>query len=261
MNNRYLIHKLGFVNFWYYDFEEFLLSDGKLLLRGSNGSGKSVTMQSFIPLLLDGNKSPYRLDPFGTNARTISGYLLDDENTERTGYLYMEFKRRDSDHSITLGMGIKAQQNHPPKSWYFILHDGRRINKDLFLYRDAGQKIPLTKMQLKNELGDANFYTESQRSYMAKVNEYLFGFDDMDSYEELLNLLISIRSPKLSKDFKPTEIYKILTDSLKVLSEDDLRPVSEALENMDSLKDSLEENQAALKATKNIKYHYDKYNQ
>lgn len=261
MNNRYIIHKLGFVNFWYYDFEEFLLSDGKLLLRGSNGSGKSVTMQSFIPLLLDGNKSPYRLDPFGTNARTISGYLLDDENTERTGYLYMEFKRRDSEHFITLGMGIKAQQNQPAKSWYFILHDGRRINKDLFLYRDAGQKIPLTKMQLKNELGDANFYTESQRAYMAKVNEYLFGFDDMDSYEELLNLLISIRSPKLSKDFKPTEIYKILTDSLKVLSEDDLRPVSEALENMDSLKDSLEENQAALKATKNIKYHYDKYNQ
>ena len=102
MNNRYIIHKLGFVNFWYYDFEEFLLSDGKLLLRGSNGSGKSVTMQSFIPLLLDGNKSPYRLDPFGTNARTISGYLLDDENTERTGYLYMEFKRRDSEHFITL---------------------------------------------------------------------------------------------------------------------------------------------------------------
>ncbi|NLB21194.1 MAG: hypothetical protein GX829_10360, partial [Clostridium sp.] len=57
------------------------------------------------------------------------------------------------------------------------------------------------------------------------------------------------------------EIYKILTDSLKVLSEDDLLAVSEAFENMDSLKDGLEQNQAALKATKNIKYHYDKYNQ
>lgn len=260
MNQRYKISKLGFVNFWYYDFEEFLLSDGKLLLRGSNGSGKSVTMQSFIPLLLDGNKSPYRLDPFGTNARTISGYLLDEDHTERTGYLYMEFKRKDSEHYLTLGMGIKAQQNMPPKSWYFILHDGRRINKDLLLYRDMGEKIPLTKKQLQNALGEANFFTDSQKAYMAEVNKYLFGFDDLDSYEELLNLLISIRSPKLSKDFKPTEIYKILTESLKVLSEDDLRPVSEALENMDTLKDRLEENEAALKATKLIHHHYESYN-
>ena len=66
MKDRYVINKLGLVNFWYYDIEEFELANGKLLLRGSNGSGKSVTMQSFIPLLLDGNKSHERLDPFGT---------------------------------------------------------------------------------------------------------------------------------------------------------------------------------------------------
>ena len=32
-----------------YDQEEFEFLDGRMLLRGSNGSGKSVTMQSFIP--------------------------------------------------------------------------------------------------------------------------------------------------------------------------------------------------------------------
>ena len=155
-------------------------------------------------------------------------------------------------------MGIKAIKNKPPQSWYFILTDGRRINKDLYLYRDAGELIPLTKKQLQNELGDVNFFTDVQGRYMEKVNEYLFGFDDTEAYEELLNLLISIRSPKLSKDFKPTEIYKILTDSLKVLSDDDLRPISDSLESMDSLKSSLEENEAAIKAAQNIKYYYDK---
>ena len=44
----------------------FEFSEGRMLLRGSNGSGKSVTMQSFIPLLLDGNMRPERLDPFGS---------------------------------------------------------------------------------------------------------------------------------------------------------------------------------------------------
>ncbi len=67
-----------------------------MLLRGSNGSGKSVTMQSFIPLLLDGNMRPERLDPFGSRARKMENYLLEenDDRDERTGYLYMEFKRR-----------------------------------------------------------------------------------------------------------------------------------------------------------------------
>lgn len=99
----------------------------------------------------------------------------------------------------------------------------------------------MTKKQLENSLGEGNFFTDSQKKYMEKVNEYLFGFDDIDSYEELLNLLISIRSPKLSKDFKPTKIYDILTDSLKVLSEEDLRPMSESMENMDSYQDTLEQ--------------------
>ena len=38
----------------------------KNYFRGTNGSGKSVTTQSFIPLLLDGDKRPSRLDPFGS---------------------------------------------------------------------------------------------------------------------------------------------------------------------------------------------------
>ena len=47
---------------------EALLNKGRMLLRGSNGSGKSVTMQSVVPLLLDGNMSPERLDPFGSRS-------------------------------------------------------------------------------------------------------------------------------------------------------------------------------------------------
>ena len=46
--NRWVPHRVGLVNYWYYDEEEFHFSNGKLLLRGGNGSGKSVTMQSFI---------------------------------------------------------------------------------------------------------------------------------------------------------------------------------------------------------------------
>ena len=53
MNSRWQANKIGLINFWYYDEQEFPFVKGRMLLRGSNGSGKSVTMQSVVPLLLD----------------------------------------------------------------------------------------------------------------------------------------------------------------------------------------------------------------
>ena len=58
MSNRWHMHRMGFINFWLYDEETFLFADGRLLLRGQNGSGKSVTTQSLIPFILDGDRSP-----------------------------------------------------------------------------------------------------------------------------------------------------------------------------------------------------------
>lgn len=260
MTDRWIINRLGLINFWYYDEEVFEPADGKLIFRGSNGSGKSVTMQSFIPLLFDGNKSPERLDPFGTRARRLENYLLDENTDERTAYLYMEFKKNNSDTYITLGLGLKAQKGKPMDSWYFIINDGRRINEDIYLYKNHESKVALTKRQLQNQLGTSCFFTESQHKYMQKVNEVVFGFESIEGYEELLSLLIQLRSPKLSKDYKPTEIYNILTSSLKLLSEDDLRPMSESMENMDQLQTNKEEKKRAFEAVKKIKYHYDKYN-
>ena len=75
-SNRWEINKIGLLNYWWYDEEEFEFQDGRMIIRGTNGSGKSVTMQSFIPLLFDGKKTPDRLDPFGNKARKIEDYVL-----------------------------------------------------------------------------------------------------------------------------------------------------------------------------------------
>lgn len=133
MNRRWQANKIGLINFWYYDEQEFPFVKGRMLLRGSNGSGKSVTMQSVVPLLLDGNMSPERLDPFGSRDRKMSSYLLEenDGREERTGYLYLEFRRKDSETYLTIGMGIRARRGKPLDKWYFSLTDGRRIGKYL----------------------------------------------------------------------------------------------------------------------------------
>ena len=263
MSNRWYINKVGLLNFWYYDEEEFTFSDGKLLLRGSNGSGKSVTMQSFIPLLLDGNKSPERLDPFGSKARKLENYLLTEDNEEveeRTAYLYMEFMKESSSNYLTIGMGFKAQRGKSLKSWGFAITDGRRIGKDIFLYKDMGDRVPLSKKELENRIATGGMVKEGQGEYMKMVNDLLFGFDEIEEYDEMIKLLIQLRSPKLSKDFKPTVVYEILENSLQQLSEDDLRPMSEAIENMDNIKGRLEVLKDSKKAAVKVKDIYDKYN-
>ena len=154
MNSRWQANKIGLINFWYYDEQEFPFVKGRMLLRGSNGSGKSVTMQSVVPLLLDGNMSPERLDPFGSRDRKMSSYLLeeDDGREERTGYLYLELKRQNSDTYLTIGMGIRARRGKNLDKWYFSLTDGRRIGKDFFLYKDSGEKVTLSKKELENKI-------------------------------------------------------------------------------------------------------------
>jgi uncharacterized protein (TIGR02680 family) len=262
MSNRWIINRAGLINFWYYDEEEFSFSDGRLLLRGSNGSGKSVTMQSFIPLLLDGNKSPERLDPFGSKARRLENYLLgeDEERDENTAYLYMEFKKEESENYLTIGMGFKAQRGKSLQSWGFSITDGRRIGQDFYLYKDVGDKLPLSKKELENRIANGGRVTESQGEYMKMVNDLLFGYDEIEEYDELIKLLVQLRTPKLSKDFKPTVVYEIMENSLQPLSEDDLRPMSEAIENMDNIKSRLEELKESKKAAEKIKEVYDKYN-
>ncbi len=263
MNREWQLNKIGLLDFWYYDEQEFDFLDGRMLLRGANGSGKSVTMQSFIPLLLDGNMRPERLDPFGSRARKMENYLLEegDEREERTGYLYMELRKLESDACLTIGIGIRARKNKKLDTWYFCVTDGRRIGKDLFLYKDVQNRLTLTRQELRNRIGEGGRVMETQSEYAQCVNRLLFGFETMEEYQEMIELLIQLRTPKLSKDFKPTVINEILSRSLQTLSEDDLRPMSEAIENMDNLKINLDALKESVRAAEQIERTYDNYNE
>ena len=263
MSSRWQANKIGLINFWYYDEQEFPFVKGRMLLRGSNGSGKSVTMQSVVPLLLDGNMSPERLDPFGSRDRKMNSYLLeeDDGREERTGYLYLEFKRRDSDTYLTIGMGIRARRGKNLDKWYFSLTDGRRVGKDFYLYKDTGEKVTLSKKELENRIGAGGRVIDRQADYMEYVNRQIFGFETAEEYKEMVDLLIQLRTPKLSKDFKPSVINDILSDSLQPLSDDDLRPMSEAIENMDTMNMNLKNRKEAKQAAEKIQTVFSKYNQ
>ncbi|MDA2815196.1 TIGR02680 family protein [Nocardiopsis sp. RSe5-2] len=72
---RHRLHRAGIHNVWHYDDQVFSFADGRLLLRGRNGAGKSKALEMLLPFLLDGDVR--RLDTTGTG-RTSLRWLMQD---------------------------------------------------------------------------------------------------------------------------------------------------------------------------------------
>ncbi|WP_017558067.1 TIGR02680 family protein [Nocardiopsis baichengensis] len=72
---RHRLRRAGIHNVWHYDDQVFSFADGRLLLRGRNGAGKSKALEMLLPFLLDGDAR--RLDTTGTG-RTSLRWLMQD---------------------------------------------------------------------------------------------------------------------------------------------------------------------------------------
>ena len=68
--------RLGLVELFHYDSEEFWFRDGHLLLRGNNGTGKSKVLSLTLPFLFDAQLKPSRIEPDGDGAKKMAWNLL-----------------------------------------------------------------------------------------------------------------------------------------------------------------------------------------
>ena len=104
--------RAGLVDVFYYDQEELRFRDGRLLLRGNNGTGKSKVLAMTLPFLLDGELAPHRVEPDADPSKRMEWNLLlggEHPHPERLGYTWLELGRRDDDGVAafcTLGCGL-----------------------------------------------------------------------------------------------------------------------------------------------------------
>lgn len=52
---RWRLHRGGIVNIWQFGERTFDFSGGRVIFQGTNGSGKSRTLELLLPLCLDGD--------------------------------------------------------------------------------------------------------------------------------------------------------------------------------------------------------------
>ncbi len=119
--------RIGLVELFHYDSEDFWFHDGHLLLRGNNGTGKSKVLSLTLPFLFDAQLRSSRIEPDGDSSKRMSWNLLLDSYPRRTGYAWIEFGRLAADgcpHYLTLGAGLSAVAGRAQvESWFFMIDD------------------------------------------------------------------------------------------------------------------------------------------
>ncbi|HEY0803861.1 MAG TPA: TIGR02680 family protein [Pseudonocardiaceae bacterium] len=253
--------RAGLVDMFYYDIEEFSFHDGRLLLRGNNGTGKSKVLALTLPFLLDGELAAHRVEPDGDRNKRMEWNLLlggKHPHSERLGYTWLEFGRLRPDGTPeyrTIGAGLKAVAGRGIARHWFFLTD-QRVGPELSLLGPT--RVALTREKLRDAVDGHGTVYDTASDYRRAVDEALFGLGSQ-RYEALVNLLIQLRQPQLSK--KPDEklLSRALTEALPPLDPALLATVAEAFRGLDEERETLRGLAEAQTAADAFLTHYRRY--
>ncbi|HVM01513.1 MAG TPA: SbcC/MukB-like Walker B domain-containing protein [Acidimicrobiales bacterium] len=240
--------RAGLVGLWRYWDETFRFHHGRLLLRGANGSGKSMALELLLPLLLDGDPSPHKL----TSAAKLRGSLFDrvtagsDEPT-RAGFAWIEFTRGDD--TFTAGARIRASQStrRADVDWFTTT---LAVGRGLHLL-DA-DRTPLSRKALVEALGATGRVHGTGEEHRNAVREALFPGFSADRFASVVSALLALRKEKLSQHLDLAKLSATLSESLPPVDDHDVAAVAEGFERLDRRRGELEALEADLAVARQL---------
>ena len=124
----------------------------------------------------------------------------------------------------TIGCGMKAVKGRGIAAHWFFITD-QRVGDDLRLVDATG--VALTADRLEDAIGVGGSVHRRARDYRRAVDERLFGLGDV-RYGALIDLLIKVRAPQLSKRPDERGLSAALTGALAPLDQALIADVAEA---------------------------------
>ncbi|BEL01940.1 TIGR02680 family protein [Actinoplanes sichuanensis] len=233
---RYRLHRAGICNVWQYDDQVFDFEDGRLLLRGKNGAGKSKALELLLPFLLDGDTK--RLDATG-GGRTTFRWLMSEgaSGVNRQGFLWLELRRVDEqgdEHFQTLGAIVRwSSSTAEARLTYFLTP--ARIGVDVQLV-EGRQPVPVDR--LREVLGE-NALITAARDYRARVGREVFGINDAGRYRNLVHLLYRLRRPTIGDRIEAGQLTTELGEALPPIDDDVLDSVAHNLDDLETVRADL----------------------
>ncbi len=255
VDGRFRLHRAGILNVWQYDEQVFTFADGRLLLRGANGAGKSKTLEMLLPFALDGDKA--RITASAKHHTSLLWLMTDGvEGNNRVGYVWVEFRRltaQGAEETFTCGVGIRASASaRTATAWHF--GTDRRIGTDFSLEDQAG---PLSLLRLKETLGAEHVF-EKAADYKAYVGRTLFGLDPAQ-YDEVLRLLYWLRQPQVGEDIEPVKLAQQLSQALPQLDEQAIHAAGDTFDELTAFGHQIERRAAAADALRTLADAYAAY--
>jgi uncharacterized protein (TIGR02680 family) len=238
---RWRLHRAGLLNVWQYDDQVFEFADGRLLLRGTNGAGKSKTLEMLLPFLLDADRG--RMDASGRRGTALTWLMLDGyDGASRTGYLWLHLRRDTEDGGqadLTLGVGLRAAGSTKSVNLWCFLLPGAPIGLE-----DAAG-VPLSAPGCREAVTAAGGeFFDSPRAYKAAVGRRLFGLDEA-RYDELLRLLYWLRSPQVGESVEVAQLSRTLAESLPELDRVVVEAAATSLDELQEFGEQLERRERA----------------
>ncbi|WP_330254761.1 TIGR02680 family protein [Nocardia sp. NBC_00565] len=253
---RFVPTRAGIINLWDYRDQEYCFADGRLVLRGPNGSGKTKALEVLFPFVLDGRIEPRRLNPFAGEERTMKSNLLYRKQESAYSYVWMEFARGnwDDPEVVTIGIGMRATRSADKVTrWYFVA-DGR-AGVDFSLIGPDDR--PLTRKQLAEQIG-TDAIVDRPVEYRNAIDARMFGLGTQ-RYDQLINLILTLRRPQLAKNLDPRGLSQALTDGLRPLDEQLILDAARSFSDMEEVGRTLEGLVHADTATRSFVDVYRKY--
>src|SRR5256884_1546195 len=280
----YRLRRIILTNFWLYGQQEFEIPHGRLFLAGENASGKSTVLTAALPLALDGDLRPNRLDTFGGRERHMEYYVLGGSESatpysheRRTSYIALEFEWCDPDNPpiapefrqrwengerektrfLTIGISLAGNVNASDRirPLRFMITDGSRLGHELQTVYETGSKHDkraFDHARFKQQLEGHGFICDTQAEYERQVARYLFGFDDVKDFQKLINLLLVLRRPNLSSELSFSRVHDYLKQSLRKISGETTSHVIGTIERIDAIQAEKERIQEAYSAAERL---------
>ncbi len=280
----YRLRRIVLTNFWLYGLQEFEIPHGRLFLAGENASGKSTVLTAALPLALDGDLRPNRLDTFGGRERHMEYYVLGGSESatpysyeRRTSYIALEFEWCDPDNPpiapelrqrwengehekarfLTIGISLAGNANASDRirPLRFLITDGSRLGYDLHTVYETGSKHDkraFDHARFKQQLEGHGIICDTQTEYERQVARYLFGFEDVKDFQKLINLLLVLRRPNLSSELSFSRVHDYLKQSLRKISGETTSHVIGTIERIDAIQAEKERIQEAYSAAERL---------
>jgi hypothetical protein len=277
----YRLRRILLTNFWLYGQQEFEIPHGRLFLAGENASGKSTVLTAALPLALDGDLRPHRLDTFGGRERHIEYYVLGGTESatpfnheRRTAYIALEFEwcdpdtppiapelrqrwengERETARFLTIGISLAGNVNASDRirPLRFLITDGSRLGYELDTVYETGSrhdKRAYDHARFKQLLEGHGIICDSQADYEKQVARHLFGFNDEKDFQKLIDLLLILRRPNLSTELNFSRVHDYLKQSLRKISGETTSRVIGTIERIDAIQSEIERIQETYNAT------------